>query len=33
MPMTDATISGGGRECRLNLGGQVYFSIGVNWAF
>jgi hypothetical protein len=33
MPMTDATISGGGRECQLNLGGQLYFSIGINWAF
>jgi hypothetical protein len=33
MPMTDATISGGGRECQLQLGGQVYLSIGVNWAF
>ena len=33
MPMTDATIGGGGREGRLNLGGQVHFSIGVNWPF
>ncbi len=33
MPMSDATISGQGREGRLNLGGQVYFSIGINWPF
>jgi hypothetical protein len=33
MPMSNATISGGGRQGRLNLGGQVHFSIGVNWPF
>ena len=33
MPMSDATISGGGREGRLNLGGQLYFSVGVSWPF
>jgi hypothetical protein len=33
MPMGDATISGGGREGRLNLGGQLYFSVGINWPF
>jgi len=33
MPMGDATISGGGREGRLNLGGQLFFSIGINWPF
>jgi hypothetical protein len=33
MPMSNATISGSGREGRLNLGGQVHFSIGVNWPF
>ena len=33
MPMSNATISGGGREGRLNLGGQLYFSVGVNWPF
>jgi hypothetical protein len=33
MPMEDATISGGGREGRLNLGGQLYLSIGINWPF
>ncbi|HLX71248.1 MAG TPA: hypothetical protein VKV04_16605 [Verrucomicrobiae bacterium] len=33
MPMSNATISGGGRMGRLNLGGQLYFSVGVNWPF
>lgn len=33
MPMSNATIGGGGREGRLNLGGQVYFSVGINWPF
>jgi len=33
MPMTGATISGGGREGRLKLGGQLYFSVGINWPF
>jgi hypothetical protein len=33
MPMGDATISGGGREGRLNLGGQLYFSVGISWPF
>ena len=33
MPMSDATISGGGREGRLNLGGQLYFTVGINWPF
>ena len=33
MPMTDATIGGGGREGRLNLGGQLYLSVGINWPF
>ncbi|HUA68848.1 MAG TPA: hypothetical protein VMA13_09905, partial [Candidatus Saccharimonadales bacterium] len=33
MPMSDATISGGGRSGRLNLGGQVYFTVGINWPF
>lgn len=33
MPMQDATISGGGREGQLNLGGQVYISAGINWPF
>jgi hypothetical protein len=33
MPMTDATFSGSGRTGRLDLGGQLYFSLGFNWAF
>jgi hypothetical protein len=33
MPMGDATFSGGGREAKLKLGGQLYFSAGVNWPF
>lgn len=33
MPMSNATISGGGRVGRLNLGGQLYFSVGLNWPF
>jgi hypothetical protein len=33
MPMGDATFSGGGREARLKLGGQVYISAGINWPF
>jgi hypothetical protein len=33
MPMSDATISGGGRSGQLNLGGQVYFTVGINWPF
>jgi hypothetical protein len=33
MPMSDATVGGGGREGQLNLGGQLYFSVGINWPF
>ena len=33
MPLGDATISGGGSEAQLKLGGQVYISAGINWAF
>ncbi|MGA2788073.1 MAG: hypothetical protein ABSF60_11145 [Verrucomicrobiota bacterium] len=33
MSLGDATISGGGREGRLNLGGQVYITAGINWPF
>jgi hypothetical protein len=28
-----SAFSSGGRQAQLNLGGQVYVSIGVNWAF
>lgn len=33
MPMTGSTLSKNGREARLELGGQLYFSLGVNWIF
>jgi len=33
MSLGNATISGGGREGRLNLGGQVYITAGINWPF
>ena len=33
MPMSDASISGGGREGRLKLGGQICISAGINWPF
>jgi hypothetical protein len=33
MSLGNATISGGGRQGQLNLGGQVYITAGINWAF
>jgi hypothetical protein len=33
MTMTDYTISSGGREGSLDLGGQIYISAGINWPF
>jgi hypothetical protein len=33
MPLGSANVSGGGREARLNLGGQTSFSVGFNWPF
>ena len=33
MPLSDASVSGGGRRAELKLGGQVDVSIGVNWPF
>jgi hypothetical protein len=33
MSLGNATISGRDREGRLNLGGQVYISAGINWPF
>ena len=33
MSLGNATISGGGREGRLNLGGQIYVTAGINWPF
>lgn len=32
-PMESAVFSSGGREGKINLQGQVYFSAGINWAF
>ena len=33
MPLGNASFSSGGRAAELNLGGQIYVSIGVNWPF
>jgi hypothetical protein len=33
MPMTGAAFNGAGRDGRLNLAGQMYFSAGINWPF
>jgi hypothetical protein len=33
MSLGNATFSGGGREGRLNLGGQIYITAGINWPF
>jgi hypothetical protein len=33
MPLGSTTVSGGGREARLDLSGGVYFSAGINWPF
>jgi hypothetical protein len=33
MPLGDASFSSGGRQAELNLGGQIYISLGVNWPF
>ena len=33
MSLGNASFSGGGREAQLKLGGQVYISAGINWAF
>ena len=33
MPMEDVTFSHGGREGKLNLSGQLYISVGINWPF
>ena len=33
MPLGSATVSGGGREAKLDLSGGVYFTAGVNWPF
>ena len=33
MPMGDANFNGVGRQGRLNMKGQLYFSVGLNWPF
>lgn len=33
MPMSSATISGGGRSGKLDLSGQLYITAGINWPF
>ncbi len=33
MPMGSTTFSDAGREGKLNLGGQIYVSLGINWPF
>jgi len=33
MPMGSTTFNDGGREGKLNLGGQVYISLGISWPF
>jgi hypothetical protein len=33
MPMSNAGFSGGGREGRLDLSGQLDFSFGISWPF
>jgi hypothetical protein len=33
MTLSDATVSSGGREARLELGTGFYFSAGINWPF
>jgi hypothetical protein len=33
MPLGNANFSSGGRHAELNLNGQVYVSLGINWPF
>jgi hypothetical protein len=33
MPLGSMSITGPGREARLNLQGGIYFSAGFNWPF
>lgn len=33
MPMGNATVRGGGRQARLDLGGALFLSAGINWPF
>ena len=33
MPMGSADFNGGGRQAQLELDGQIYISVGINWPF
>ncbi|HVU28595.1 MAG TPA: hypothetical protein VHG71_12770 [Verrucomicrobiae bacterium] len=33
MPMKDVSFGSGGRDAQLRLGGQLLFSVGINWPF
>jgi len=33
MPLGSSSLSRGGREASIDLEGQVYISLGVNWLF
>jgi hypothetical protein len=33
MPLSNANINGAGRAAELKLGGQIYFTLGINWPF
>ena len=33
LPLTSSTVSGSGREARLNMSGGMFFSAGFNWPF
>ncbi len=33
MPLSDVTVEGNNRRAKLDLGGEIYISAGVNWPF
>jgi hypothetical protein len=33
MPMANVDFNGNGRQSQLELGGQLYLSVGINWPF
>ena len=33
MPLNDVTVAGNNRRAKLDLGGEIYLSAGVNWPF
>ena len=33
MPLSSASVSGGGRSASLNLSGAIQFTAGVSWPF